>query len=404
MLYEIYGIAFTVTSRVVNGEVSLSDEATERLRDVEKTLTRAARTIGYIDVRKPTTFMEFGARLLRHVVGDGAGTDTWQWMRARGFGRKSWDLEALWRLTFMTAEREPAFRDDEDIVWRVNLPNGAHYFVELPIRRGFIEGLPDYPPNLPEDGALRRRVMEGVGELFWQNRCGALLDVSVDSQVFSELDMDGADYHGPLESCFDRWKEYARADLRRNVLLQGKPGTGKSTFCMTAARRLSERTLMLTAEACESLGDAEWYELMRVLGPTMVIMDDVDRLAEATLERKLRMFEEGYCNVPFVLFTSNELERLPQPMRRPGRIDQILEVSEPGDDALRDVVRRLAERESVEVTDLRVGQLVRMARDLSMAHVVERLRRARVEGWDAPTLEGDITFTSGYQKSEDDAA
>ena len=43
-----------------------------------------------------------------------------------------------------------------------------------------------------------------------------------------------------------------------------------------------------------------------------------------------------------------------------------------------------------------------MSRKLSMAHVVERLRRAYVEGWDAVDVTGDITFTRGYLSEDED--
>ena len=47
-------------------------------------------------------------------------------------------------------------------------------------------------------------------------------------------------------------------------------------------------------------------------------------------------------------------------------------------------------------------ELLELSRRLSMAHVVERLRRARVEGWDAVEITGDITFTRGYDDEEDE--
>lgn len=114
------------------------------------------------------------------------------------------------------------------------------------------------------------------------------------------------------------WQAFRRAGLRRNVLIQGPPGSGKSTFCAQAARTLSSRTLILTSEFFQNIGSAQWCALLEILAPEAVIVDDIDRAGEHSLESKLRLFEEGYCDVPFVFFTTNDHLKLPVFMRRPG--------------------------------------------------------------------------------------
>lgn len=83
-------------------------------------------------------------------------------------------------------------------------------------------------------------------------------------------------------------------------------------------------------------------------------------------------------------------------MRRPGRIDQILRLDQPDRVVLEHVVQELARRERVEVPRERMHMLVALAEETSTAHVVELLRRARIEGWDAPRLDCDITFERGF--------
>ncbi len=403
MMYELYGIAFTLTSRVVSGEIELTENQRESLAKTQKSLRKVSDTLGQLDPSKPATWVQFGSRLLGQIVGEGDEVDAWEWLEKIGYGYEVYQLEAMWRQTFLRSKRELVYRHRDDVVWRVELPGGEHYYVEVSGRGRSRSGLPRYQPNLPNDEEARTRVLEAAGAAFWDGRSAMMLDVTLKNEVFTEIEVDGAEYHGPLRQCIQRWQRYARDGVRRNVLIQGKPGTGKSTFCLNAARQLSERTLVLTAESCDSLGDSNWYELLDVLKPTMVIMDDIDRLSEMKLERKLRMFEEGFCDVPFILFTSNDLERLPQPLRRPGRIDQILEVEEPSDLALTDVINRIAARERIELDAKHRSDLLKLARELSLAHVVERLRRARIEGWDAEPIAGDITFTSGYLGEDEEA-
>jgi ATP-dependent 26S proteasome regulatory subunit len=189
--------------------------------------------------------------------------------------------------------------------------------------------------------------------------------------------------------------------LRRNILFQGKPGTGKSTLCREAARRLSSRTLILTSEYLSNVAASEWKMLLQMLDPEMVIVDDIDRISY-NLESKLSLFEEGHCDVPYILMTSNDHETLPQALRRPGRIDMIFKLDDPEPWVLDEVIRGLAEREGVEIPTEHLEHLRKIAQETSTAHVVEVFRRAKVQGW-GYELNGDITYTDGFrpQKPKD---
>ena len=185
--------------------------------------------------------------------------------------------------------------------------------------------------------------------------------------------------------------------MRRNVLLQGEPGTGKSTFCLHAARELSRRTILLTPDGYESMGINEWRKLLEVLAPEMVIVDDIDRVGEHTIEARLRLFEEGYCEVPYSLFTSNDHTRLPRAMRRPGRVDELIRVTPPGEALCDELINRLAERVGVSIPAEERPRLRQLMRERSNAHVIELLRRAQVLGWAQVTFPEDITFELGEE-------
>lgn len=400
MWYELYGVAFSAASRVLAGEVELSQDAREHVDRLRDGLDDATNLVGDLELQKPVSWARFGARLMDRAFGFETEETISQRLSREQCNHYDWKLPSLWTETFLRAKPEVVLEDDEHQLWKVSLPNGTRYFVQLEQNAlngpAFERRENSFNPRLPDDADERERVYEGVAELFWSERRAVMLDSSLRGESFCTLSLDGPAYHGPLELLIERWKAYQAADVRRSVLIQGRPGSGKSTFALHSARALSDRTLVLTAESCDSLGDGPWYTLLRVLDPTMIIMDDIDRLSEHRLERKLRMFEEGYCDVPILLFTSNDYERLPLPLRRPGRIDQILEVEEPDEAIVRDVIRRIAERELVEVPCEQMDLLLEISRRLSMAHVVERLRRARVEGWHASDVDGDITFSRGY--------
>ena len=95
-------------------------------------------------------------------------------------------------------------------------------------------------------------------------------------------------------------------------------------------------------------------------------------------------------------------------MRRPGRIDQILQLDQPARPVVEQIVRELAVREGVEIPAERLPALVEIGCEMSIAHVVEALRRARVEGWQHTSLPCDITFGEGFvedsrERSPDEA-
>lgn len=339
---------------------------------------RRARVQGFDDLARDgdKTF-----RLHRNFQNDA------EWLKVHGFRQIFTEAEFIFRSLVDDGETTLAYRDEHARLYQVTLPNGAQLCID---RDTPYQGLNIY---YREDLDGRDRLSEGIAGLFWQHRNAVLLDyLEAKGPTFTALDLSEHDYYGPLLEGIDRWKKFRHAGLRRNILIQGPPGCGKSTFCLHAARQLAQRVIMITPDLCQYMSFSLWTELLDFLRPDMVIIDDVDRINDYALENKLRLFEEGHCHVPFVLFTSNDHMRLPEPMRRPGRIDQILEVDAPTREIRLKLLRELAQRVGIGVPEDRLDDLDLLLKANSNAHVVERLRRAKVLGWDAPPLPGDRTF------------
>jgi len=130
----------------------------------------------------------------------------------------------------------------------------------------------------------------------------------------------------------------ANRRMKRGILFHGKPGTGKTLTAMYLASAMKERTvLVLTGR---SLGLIESScELARWLAPSMVIIEDVDLIAEDRTHAANSpvMFEllnqmDGINDDVDVLFllTTNRPEILePALAARPGRVDQAYEIPLP---------------------------------------------------------------------------
>jgi SpoVK/Ycf46/Vps4 family AAA+-type ATPase len=322
-----------------------------------------------------------------------------EWLKIHGFRHLDVDAEYVFQRVFNAADPELVFDGDHSRLWRVELPNGTELCLKPHEHETWDCVQTYYRPE--HDG--REAFVEGFAEAFWRDAELMLMDSVEHETICRPLDHDDQCYHGDLTEMIEVMEAFREDGLRRNVLLQGPPGTGKTTFCLHAARELSERTLMLTPEFYNTIRCATWRHLTELLKPEMVIVDDVDRVAEHALEQKLRLFEENYCEIPFVLLTSNDIDRLPRPMKRPGRIDQILEVGETEEQVRWNLIRNMADRVGVEVPDQELKRLDEILHEQSPAHLLEALRRARVLGWESDLLpDQDVTFETIDEDGESD--
>jgi hypothetical protein len=173
--------------------------------------------------------------------------------------------------------------------------------------------------------------------------------------------------------------------LRRGLLLHGPPGTGKTLTAMYLVGQQPERTVVLVTGRGVGLLRRS-CELARLLAPSMVVLEDVDLVAEERTRQQpgctTVLFEllnemDGLADDVDVVFllTSNRPDLLePALAARPGRIDLAVEVPLP-DAACR---RRLLELYGRGLT-LRIGDLDRLVartEGVSPAFIRELLRKA----------------------------
>lgn len=129
---------------------------------------------------------------------------------------------------------------------------------------------------------------------------------------------------GKLEPCMV-------AEIARAILLEGPPGTGKSTAARLLASRVGARHIRIG----ELRFDTSSQNIVKLLRPDTLIIDDFDRLKEEQVQSVLTFLEFIRSWVRLIIVTSNHMEKLDPAILRPGRFDEIFSVQSLGDDHAR---------------------------------------------------------------------
>lgn len=173
--------------------------------------------------------------------------------------------------------------------------------------------------------------------------------------------------------------------LKRGLLLHGPPGTGKTLTAMYLVGRMPGRTVLVLSGRSYGLV-APTCELARNLQPSMVILEDVDLVAEergmdAMGENPL-LFEllnemdglAGDADVIFALTTNRPDLLEPALATRPGRIDQATEIPLPDARSRRRLVSLYGEGLDLRLED--PDAVISRTEGVSASFIKELLRRA----------------------------
>ena len=363
----------------------------EELRQLRLVMGKVSRVVGDASFQDKATWPGLVERVLGAIVdGQGLHDDVHTYMDANDRVLAAEDIPLAMHHFGLNRDEDVVFDQDSWRAFRSVTPDGEEFFVL------------HYDDNVEWDlfipkTAVKQHIFEYLADRLWNQRHAVRLDLHNTGHYSTEIAMSALTlgehrYIGELEQRIDEWKKFRAAKIRRNILLQGKPGCGKSTLCLHAASILSRRTAVVTSKVFEECTLSEWRNLLDLLRPEMLILDDIDRVGPNVLGTKLEAIEEKNCDIPFIMFTSNDMEQLPQAFRRPGRIDQILVVDEPSQTARRQMLERFAEQLHVEIPAERWPMLMELVAAHSGAHALEAIKRGKVLGWDHPTSDSDVTF------------
>ncbi|MGN9914515.1 AAA family ATPase [Phytohabitans sp. LJ34] len=185
-----------------------------------------------------------------------------------------------------------------------------------------------------------------------------------------------------------RHRELLRAaghPLKRGVLLFGPPGTGKTHTVRYLMSRLPDFTVVLLPGMAQQFIQHA-CGLARLLQPALVVMEDVDLVAESRNMRHgmdnpllFQVLNEmdglsGDADVAFLL-TTNRADLLEAALaQRPGRVDLAVELPLP-DEAGRAALLRLYGR-GLSLTEPQVAEIVTATAGMTASFFAELARRA----------------------------
>jgi len=186
--------------------------------------------------------------------------------------------------------------------------------------------------------------------------------------------------------------------LKRGILLYGPPGVGKTHSVRYLISELVGTTVVeLTGETLHGIREA--CSVARTLQPAMIVVEDVDLIAEErshyggetpllfTLLNEMDGLDED-ADVVFLL-TTNRADLLePALASRPGRVDQAVHIELPDRESRRRLVELYRGRVAVDRT--RLDAVLDRTDGVTASFLKELLRRAAVVAADREEQPEDI--------------
>ena len=184
--------------------------------------------------------------------------------------------------------------------------------------------------------------------------------------------------------------------LKRGILLEGKYGTGKTmTAYVTAKLALKNGFTFIMVEDARDLEHI--IKMARRYEPCVIFCEDIDRVLSK--DRTISMdallntidgFNSKGSEIMLVM-TTNHVEDIHKAMMRPGRLDSVMELLPPDEEAAKRLIGYYAGTRLAKDADLtEVGKLLNGRTPAVIREVVERAKIGTIDRTGSPVIEGSV--------------
>lgn len=141
--------------------------------------------------------------------------------------------------------------------------------------------------------------------------------------------------------------------LNRSILLHGLPGTGKTTMGARLADKLGGPLFALPPSVYGKSEDARGalLEICSIIRPSVLLLDDLDRISDPVRLLSFMEMANRFQKRLLVVATANDITKLPDALRRPGRFDRQILVKTPSADERVAILKGYANHFDIHIPD-----------------------------------------------------
>lgn len=179
-------------------------------------------------------------------------------------------------------------------------------------------------------------------------------------------------------------KQFYEMGINRSILFFGPPGVGKTTLAARISKKMNGKLLVITHRGLNNLRFSSLVDIIEIVDPAVVLFDDMDRLwkPENMLNEMEQLNRQVRSKNRLIIATVNDLESIPEALRRPGRFDEIIEFSPPKKGLRRKILEAYAEQLKIALNETQMDELVQLTDGMTGAYLKEVIRRTSVIGFD----------------------
>lgn len=159
---------------------------------------------------------------------------------------------------------------------------------------------------------------------------------------------------------------------KRGIILQGPPGSGKTSLLKQEMHKLVEsgQVIFLSKSPWRLQSALHGFRKQEPNRPVTVIIEDIDEVCHGYGEYQFLELLDGSEAVNNVLFiaTTNNIEKLSEKLRRPGRFDRKIEIPNPNAE-LRELY--LKKKFGNKISKGQIDSIVSLTEGLSFGHLRE---------------------------------